>query len=504
MSLSNRYRIDGPLGSGGVGEVYKGRHLKLGVDVAIKKLRKEQCHSELLLREVEILKTLKHVGLPMLYDLEDDEEAIYIIQEYIEGHTLKQAIENKKRLAPAEIMAILSGLLPILEYLHCQSPKPIIHRDIKPDNVMLCGGEIKLIDFGIARAYNEKAQEDTQYLGTKGYAAPEQFGRGQSDCRTDIYGLGMTMKAMLYGLDFEWVMEDVEAYTPKDDEDAKTVHLIGAVAKKATQFLPDDRYRDVIEMKRALFVDSYPVTQLLRSETQLQREEKLDFSLDAMHCSTSASLRGRRLSVAVQGALPGIGVTHLLLTMAFTLSRMGYKVCLIYDHSQTEYVALHRYYEEMDPMMPVRVNTFQIEGISFFGGMDQSSLGRALSTQHDVFLYDCGSKTKTHPEWLRANSRILLFGSAIWQLEHNRRLSELYAETSDKKHLFSPGGSKAIAMMTDALDWDSSALACVPLIQNPFGSEQLAQRFVEELLGLGPAKRGILTRLMGGKREKKT
>ena len=130
----------------------------------------------------------------VIYCSESDGETL-IVEEYVQGESLLERLEQGRNLTEKEAEHILLQLCDGLQYLHEQG---IIHRDIKPSNLILQnGGIIRLIDFDAARTVKEDKSEDTRFLGTKGYAPPEQFGYGQTDERSDIYSVGITMQKML-------------------------------------------------------------------------------------------------------------------------------------------------------------------------------------------------------------------------------------------------------------------------------------------------------------------
>jgi serine/threonine protein kinase len=154
---------------------------------------------------VEALSALSHPQVPRLYDHFSDVDHWYLVLEYIEGQTLESYLEARgvqgKLFQMEEILGIGLQLCTVLTYLHSRHP-PLIFRDLKPDNIMRTpAGKLYLIDFGIARHYIVGQSRDTQSLGSPGYAAPEQYGRAQTDARTDLYGLGALLHQLLSGQD---------------------------------------------------------------------------------------------------------------------------------------------------------------------------------------------------------------------------------------------------------------------------------------------------------------
>lgn len=210
--LQGRYRIREEIGRGGYSIVYKARDTaRHSRQVSIKQINLRNLTSRQVIeatetfnRETTLLPVLQHEGIPKFYGSFTDAEHWYLIMEYIPGQTLEDYLRTSTksgRCTLSETLWIGIQLSHILEYLHVCKPS-LIFRDVKPANVMLTPRKkLYLIDFGIARTFNSSKSKDTTPLGSPGYAAPEQYGRGQSDGRTDIYGLGMTLQTLLTGLD---------------------------------------------------------------------------------------------------------------------------------------------------------------------------------------------------------------------------------------------------------------------------------------------------------------
>ena len=150
--------------------------------------------------EPNILKKLNHPSLPHIIDIEEGETNIYIIEDYIDGKSLDKRLKTEKRFDEETVINWSKQLCDVLIYLHNQKPNPIIYRDMKPANIIVTKeNRVKLIDFGIAREFKIENDSDTTYMGTRGYAAPEQYGSSQTDQRTDIYSLGVTMYHLITG-----------------------------------------------------------------------------------------------------------------------------------------------------------------------------------------------------------------------------------------------------------------------------------------------------------------
>lgn len=204
--LDNKYKILNEIGHGGMSVVYLAINERANKTWAVKEIRKDGvCDFEAvkqgLVAETEMLKKLNHPHLPSIIDVIDMDDSFIIVMDYIEGRSLQSVLKHSGAQPKELVIQWGIQLCDVLGYLHSRQPS-IIYRDMKPANVMLKpDGNVTLIDFGTAREFkNRNMVEDTTCLGTRGYAAPEQFGgRGQTDPRTDIYCLGATLYHLLTG-----------------------------------------------------------------------------------------------------------------------------------------------------------------------------------------------------------------------------------------------------------------------------------------------------------------
>ncbi len=210
--LHDRYRLLSVLGQGGFGSVFKAQDtLSQNRIVAIKEisltgLQQQEIHdaTSSFNREVQVLSDLHHPGLPKLYDYFTDTEHWYLVMDFIEGETLEKNLDQTiggHFWHLLDVLRIGIQLCTVLDYMHTHQP-PIIFRDLKPSNVMLIpNGNIRLIDFGIARYFKPGQFRDTMAFGSPGYAAPEQYGKAQTTSYADIYSLGALLHQMLTGND---------------------------------------------------------------------------------------------------------------------------------------------------------------------------------------------------------------------------------------------------------------------------------------------------------------
>lgn len=245
-TFNDTYEIKSIIGKGGMSTVYLAEHKRLHTRWAVKEVRKQQGARFDFLAESNILKRLQHPMLPRIVDIFEDQDCIYIIEDFVEGITLDDLLRREKKVDENQGVQWFRDLCGVLSYLHGQQPHPIIYRDMKPSNVMLQpDGSLKLIDFGIAREYKQESNADTTYIGTKGYAAPEQFGKAQTDARTDIYSLGVTMYHLLTG---KSPYEPPYNFVPVRELVPNLSHGIEYVLGKCIQSEPIDRYQNVDEL----------------------------------------------------------------------------------------------------------------------------------------------------------------------------------------------------------------------------------------------------------------
>lgn len=202
-----------------------------------------KCYDKSVYRTVnesDILTAIHFNGLPAYTATFENDRVLVTVREYVEGTPLDQ-YAKKGKLPEKQAVAFCIQLCDILSYLHGQE-KPIIHRDIKPQNIIVRqDGTIALIDFDIARQYSEDAETDTQFFGTRVYAPPEQYGFSQTDCRTDIYSLGVLLRYLLTGSEKEQSIKPLSKPMKR-------------IIDRCTAFSPRDRFVSAEALKRALLL----------------------------------------------------------------------------------------------------------------------------------------------------------------------------------------------------------------------------------------------------------
>ena len=254
--IDDKYEILKEIGHGGMSVVYLAMDKRLNKQWAIKELQKKarDANNEIVIQsaiaEANMIKKLDHPALPRIVDIIDEQDVIYVVMDYIEGETLDYVVNQYGAQSQEQVIDWAKQLCQVLHYLHTRT-LPIIYRDMKPANVMLKpDGNLKVIDFGIAREYKSSNLQDTICLGTRGYAAPEQFGgQGQTDARTDIYCLGATLYHLVTG--HNPAEPPYEIY-PIRHWNSQLSGGLENIIEKCTQLNPNDRYQSCAELLYAL------------------------------------------------------------------------------------------------------------------------------------------------------------------------------------------------------------------------------------------------------------
>ncbi len=257
MFLGNRYEIISKIGSGGMADVYKAKCHKLNRFVAIKVLKPEFSQDQSFVSkfrmEAQSAACLSHPNIVNIYDVGEENGIYYIVMELIEGITLKKYIERRKKLEIRESIEVAMQVARGLEAAHAEH---IIHRDIKPQNIMISkDGKVKVTDFGIARAASSQTISSNT-MGSVHYISPEQARGGYCDERSDIYSLGITLYEMLTGrVPFEGdstvavALQHIqgEMVPPRQYEQLIPISL-ERIIMKCTQKKPELRYNSATEL----------------------------------------------------------------------------------------------------------------------------------------------------------------------------------------------------------------------------------------------------------------
>ncbi len=263
--LQSRYCILREIGTGGMGMVYLAEDIHLnGYRCAIKEMSPSQVPPQdrnwaisAFKQEAHMLSTLNHPGIVRVSDYFAENSNWYLVMEYIEGQTLETYL-GRQGLPTQLAVSYMDQLCAVLDYLHRQNP-PVIFRDLKPGNIMVKPtGEIKLIDFGIARFFKPGQTHNTVNLGTPGYASPEH-GSGQTDNRSDIYSLGVLLLQLVTGYD-PTLAQVPYLLPPARSLNPLAPPVIEDAVRRATQMTPALRFQTVADFRRALHPPVSPIS----------------------------------------------------------------------------------------------------------------------------------------------------------------------------------------------------------------------------------------------------
>ncbi len=267
--LGGRYELEGVVGRGGMAEVYRARDIRLDRIVAIKTLRadlaRDQIFQARFRREAQSAASLNHPSIVAVYDTGEDMATgvpvPYIVMEYVDGRTVRDLLQEGHRLLPERTLEIIDGVLRALDYSHQAG---IVHRDIKPGNVMVTrNGDVKVMDFGIARAMSDAQATMTQtaqVIGTAQYLSPEQARGERVDSRSDLYSTGCLLYELLTGrppftgdspvaIAYQHVRENP---VPPSRVDPDVPPWADAIVLKAMAKSPADRYQTAADMRADL------------------------------------------------------------------------------------------------------------------------------------------------------------------------------------------------------------------------------------------------------------
>lgn len=393
--VGERYRVKELLGQGGTSAVYLAENLILKNLWALKALSKSSPWYEYELQEIDLLKSLSHPMLPRIVDLIEDGTHYYIVMDYISGTNLLNYIENYGKIPEEKLYVWTKELLGVLSYLHGRNP-PVIYRDLKPSNLILDdAGHLHLIDFGTARFHREGVTEDTVYIGTQGYAAPEQYGSGQSDARTDLYNLGMTLIHLATGIH------------PLKLENAPIISVLkkAGLSSTMTKLILDLVHHD-------------PERRPQSAEDALGRLEKVS-PVKGLFAISQQRTMVRQFSgvIALASVLPHTGLTSLALMLATFFKKQGYRTALAEANSSGDLSRLKKVFERAGKIRAMNEDSFEAEGITFYTEVQDS--GMLSKKGLDILLLDLGElkNERLLRELNHGNIKMILCPNAPWKLE---------------------------------------------------------------------------------------
>jgi serine/threonine protein kinase len=309
--LHSRYSIVKQVGTGGFGAVYQAKDTLFSHRlVAVKEMNQDGLSSQELAeataafeREALLLSQLTHPNLPRIHDYFSEHGRSYVVMDYIAGDTLEDYLNKVIQRLPVEmVLEIGIQLSTVLDYLH-NHQLPIIFRDVKPANIMrTVNNHVYLIDFGIARHFKPGKAKDTIPLGSKGYAAPEQYGKAQTTPQTDIYGLGATLHELLTG----------------DDPSLSLFHFEPVRASKKKGLPITSQLNTLLQQMLEMEMSKRPASMaIVKQELQRLLAQQTASTQSHAQSSTQTPVKRRRFLISLAATLVTCSLSSAITTFAF-------------------------------------------------------------------------------------------------------------------------------------------------------------------------------------------
>lgn len=396
--MFGKYRLLHILGTGRTGTVWLAEHLGLEEYRAVKCVSRTNGDYETFRREALILKELRHPGIPMIYDIEEDGQYFYLIEEYLKGDSLYTLITCQGTLREADAVRYGMQICGLVEYLHSAGEYPILYLDLQPHNLIISEGTVRLIDFDHAAESPEANQSRSRY-GTIGCAAPEQYTTDQMlDQRTDIYAIGAVLRFMTEGT----LMQGAES----------RADLTGAFIRIIRKCMDPDREKRYSTAKEA----GCALERLCVRELPVKKESKAVPSLN----------------VVLTGSRPGAGTTHLAFGLCRYLTSQGYKV-LYEEHNPSQAV---RTLAQLSNLRSDHYGIYHVHRCCM-----KPWYGPAVCLREpegfQVVLKDCGTDWRLAKAELMKGGRVLLAAAtgSLWEKEHVERMAETLKKQSNEESM---------------------------------------------------------------------
>ncbi len=371
--LFGKYQLVRILGQGRRGTVFLAMHLELKEYRAVKRVSKASSSFKQFKKEALILTSLSHPGIPIIYDLEEDCQYCYLIEEYLEGDTLYGLVKDQGHLNQEAVLRIGVQICDLVHYLHSAGQTPILYLDLQPKNLIFCHGHVKLMDFDQVENMDEANRSRSRY-GTPGFCAPEQKTGDTLGIYTDIYQIG----ALLYYLSEGHVRE---GETGKAMEGA-----LGRIVNVCVREDGAQRYQSIQELKHEL--------ETLYSQTGVFKENQ------------SSSL-----ILALAGSRHGAGTTHLAIALTRYLNQSG----------------LRALYEEWNPSGDIRAMALRSKSpMDSYGIYEIKKTAmkpwygeavRLKPTEYPIVVRDYGTEWKKVREAVDVTAVWLVHGGKWWEQE---------------------------------------------------------------------------------------
>lgn len=450
--VSNRYRITEKLGEGGSGEVYKAFHIHLKTPWALKFVSSLDMNTQW---ELDILKNINHPAFPRLVDIISENEENILIFDFYEGPNVLNLISDKGKIEESVAINWALQITDALLYLHTCISEPIIYRDLKPSNIIVLPDNIiKIIDFGTARLYKRENKDDTVYLGTPGYAAPEQYGFGQTDIRTDIYNFGMTMFHMVTG-EHPSFCNDIEMQSLLKRSGVSDG--FSSIIQKCTAKDPDQRYLNFYEIKNALN------------------------SLSNKPVQKFEAIGKNAVEISVSGTQSGVGATHFCFLFGMWLQNNGFKTAILDCCGNRDFQSLCDLVKKSGQVQ--KTGYFNIRGLTVYPSMGDEKTDNFKRADYDYILLDHGVLDEyVNTNMKRSDVRLIISPGADWKINGIGTILKKYSSIlEDKNTWFSFPFQNQESINIIKTYYNLSNTIIVPYAINPWKPDNETKRQMENI-----------------------
>ena len=389
---------------------------------AVKVVPKTLVDYETFKREALFLKTLRHPGIPLVYDVEEDLNYSYLIEEYLEGESIFSLVKNQGKLSMKAAVDFGIQICRIIQFMN-NLKDPILYLDLQPGNLLVCENMVRLTDFDHAQ-YAEDVRTFGERYGTVGFAAPEQYRGEPLDCRTDVIAIGALLYFMCHG--------KVPGTNPEFD-DSESTRELDRIIRGCMARNKEERYRSAEDVEQVLY--------------EWKKFHLSDHAIES-------------LNIVFVGAKPGVGTTHAALAMASFLARSGYQT-LYQEECDTGAMRnlLHRLRAKTDQTGVYRLGCLII----------RPYYGRAVKMPYHYFpvtIKDAGTKWRSQEELPDADHYILVCGGKNWEIQHTALAIE-YLKTRGKLTLLWNHLSES-EFREKSREFDEVPGFCMPHVTDPF------------------------------------
>ena len=418
--LFGKYRIISTLGIGNSSTVYLAEHTKLNVYRAVKCIPKNTSLVTSLSLEASLLKNLNHPGIPVIYDIDEDESFYYLVEEYIKGESLDTFVSHQF-ISHELILKFCIQLCDILDYLHHLVPYPILYQDLKPEHIIVCGDQLKLIDFGIASFFTGSGK-NYQIFGTRDFAAPEAVAGLPVSPSSDIFCLGRILQYLC-------------SYASETCSDS-----FDTIIRKATATDPVDRYETV----------------------HLFRED-LEKQISTAHHSVSHLTN----QITVIGTRQGVGTTHIAVSLTCMLNHIGHEAIYVEQNSFGTLSAMSESYLALKERNGVY-------HYPFFSGIPDYGPGVApMIPPSAILVKDCGVYQKDITELDPESLILLIMSGSPWDISHTILAGNAFKNLKHTVFLCNYDNKNAAQKIASAI---GQKVYCFPFDCDPFSFTRQKQQ----------------------------